>query len=570
LEATSWMRARRPSVHMWAASDMNGGSSLTIDGHPGALLNTLQCLLPSTGTDTSGAHGALTVFCPLTSGHTGAYPLGSVGTQLWLRGDSLVNTSSGLTWRDLSHNAALATGTSTGTPGAGQATHPTFNPSSSNAHGRPTVVVAGFGTVSGGSFPSGGQYLTVPNSVPLEITGALTIAVTVYISDPTLYHSIANKDPGAQGGVGDGPCEFVWRLSTFNEITNVTGLSTNYVWSDSTRITAPGVYTLIWTTDATSNQQVYVNGSPASLFTSHPHAGSTSGSPLLIGRQQNTNQLVGEIVEYIILSTYSTPLQAAALTSYMQDYLDDIGPANNSVIVGGDPEVTYELTFNVLGVVEQKTYTGGTINEQVIVYPGLNNTFFRQGGYPATNNFAIYSLTVSDPPATYYFNSGQSGAGVGGNPTVYPIDYNVTIPVQGGATVTLLGNSVDLVEVANQTDGLGGDPISLPGTNIPQPYNGQWIQLSLVSQTHIPQAIQAMATLDGTSNFSAHCEQKWQVSAALYGDSTVQVYRPDKHLLASANLQGDSMFPQPPGASLPYISEGLRTGVFVLGEAPDN
>jgi hypothetical protein len=144
---------------------------------------------------------------------------------------------------------------------------------------------------------------------------------------------------------------------------------------------------------------------------------------------------------------------------------------NSQVIAinGGDPNVTYNVTLRFRGVIEQKTYVGGT----------NNGAFFQTGGAPAADGYNVYRLTVSNPAQTYYLNRGTSGQLV-----VYGVDYQVTIPIAGGATVTLFADSVDNQEVWNSSTNPPppATPISIPGITSPaQPFNGQFLQMDVVS-----------------------------------------------------------------------------------------
>lgn len=136
--------------------------------------------------------------------------------------------------------------------------------------------------------------------------------------------------------------------------------------------------------------------------------------------------------------------------------------------LSGDPNTIFNVTLRFRGVVEQKTYTGGS----------NDGAFFQTGGTPAADNYNIYSLTVSNPPQTYYVNRGTSGQTL-----TYVIDYEKTIPMAGGATVTLTALSIDNQEIKNQ-DGTGGNPSSIPNVTVPaQPYDGQFVRMDVVSVT---------------------------------------------------------------------------------------
>jgi len=121
---------------------------------------------------------------------------------------------------------------------------------------------------------------------------------------------------------------------------------------------------------------------------------------------------------------------------------------------------SYTVKLHFRGVVEPKTYTGGT----------NDGAYFQTGGSPASDTYNVYELGVSDPPQTYYLNLGAEGI------TVTSIDYEASILVNAGATITLAADPVDGVEINNEND------VVVPGVPPdPQPYNGQFVQMDVVS-----------------------------------------------------------------------------------------
>jgi len=137
-----------------------------------------------------------------------------------------------------------------------------------------------------------------------------------------------------------------------------------------------------------------------------------------------------------------------------------------STVLPGSTVTLYNVTLRFRGVIEQKTYTGGT----------NDGAYFQTGGTPAADNWNIYQLDVSSPAQTFYLNRGTSGQTV-----VYPIDYTKIIQMNGGATITLTALSIDSVEIRNSG---ANPPYSISGiTNPVQPYDGQFIQMGVVSVT---------------------------------------------------------------------------------------
>jgi len=103
--------------------------------------------------------------------------------------------------------------------------------------------------------------------------------------------------------------------------------------------------------------------------------------------------------------------------------------ATSSYEVGGNPSTVYDVDLRVRGVVEMNSYSGGTVYTPTYVYKNAT------GGLTNVNR---YKLIVSDPPATYYLNRGSFS-----EYDITTLDYNVTVPIRGGATISLVADSID-------------------------------------------------------------------------------------------------------------------------------
>lgn len=131
--------------------------------------------------------------------------------------------------------------------------------------------------------------------------------------------------------------------------------------------------------------------------------------------------------------------------------------------MGGDAATTYQVALRFRGVVEQKTYEGGTAYD-----------YFYVGGLPPTDGYNVYQMHVTNPEGDYYLNAGTSGI-----ERSWLIDYEQTIPINGGATVTLTADAQDGAEIKN-VDG-DGAPIVVPEiAPAPAAYNGQFVQMDVV------------------------------------------------------------------------------------------
>jgi hypothetical protein len=128
----------------------------------------------------------------------------------------------------------------------------------------------------------------------------------------------------------------------------------------------------------------------------------------------------------------------------------------------GKAGTLYNVTLHVRGIVEPKNFTGGEVQHD----------HFQSGGTPVKNDYNFYSLRVSDPEATYTFNRNEQKVGH----YTFVIDYRVTIPIRGGATVTMGAYDSNDVAIANhQRLVVDGVPPA------PQPFDGQFFQLDVES-----------------------------------------------------------------------------------------
>jgi hypothetical protein len=129
---------------------------------------------------------------------------------------------------------------------------------------------------------------------------------------------------------------------------------------------------------------------------------------------------------------------------------------------GGDPDVVYQVTLHVRGVVEPKNFVGGDVQFE----------HFQSGGTPVKNDYNFYNIEVSDPRAVYTVNRHADKVGH----YTFPIDYLVTIPIRGGATFTMGAYDSNDVAIANHqrhvVKGTAPDP---------QPFDGQFFQLDVQS-----------------------------------------------------------------------------------------
>lgn len=134
------------------------------------------------------------------------------------------------------------------------------------------------------------------------------------------------------------------------------------------------------------------------------------------------------------------------------------------VPVGGDVDVVYAVTVRIRGVMERGSYAGGTANGA-----------WYAGGAPDNDYLTVAELRVSAPAGHYYVNQVATGGGL------HAFDYQATVPIAGGAEVSLFMSALDGREVADATSG------AIAGvTTVPSPYLGQFAQLDVVDVAVAP------------------------------------------------------------------------------------
>ena len=140
-----------------------------------------------------------------------------------------------------------------------------------------------------------------------------------------------------------------------------------------------------------------------------------------------------------------------------------------SVVFGGDPATTYLLKLRVRGIWEPTFISGGEAPDAELP--------FKIGGEVAEGNaidYQQYFITVSDPDETYWLNDYQYTAH-----DIHKADYEIEIPVVGGASVTVVMNDGNEREIANYPEEIFAD---MPPYD-QEPTLGQLLQLEVVSVT---------------------------------------------------------------------------------------
>ena len=154
-----------------------------------------------------------------------------------------------------------------------------------------------------------------------------------------------------------------------------------------------------------------------------------------------------------------------------------------SATVAGTTGVTYDVTAHFRGVIEQKTYSNGCQDQSWL-----------SGGDDNGDSYNVYELSISSPPQHYFLNAGASSI-----THCWVIDYEKTFRADAGATVTLFAASKDNQEIRNID--ANGQPLTVAGTTVQQPYDGQFIEMDVVSV--VPDPVASGATLGTAGPTSA-------------------------------------------------------------------
>ena len=147
-------------------------------------------------------------------------------------------------------------------------------------------------------------------------------------------------------------------------------------------------------------------------------------------------------------------------------------PIYRSLTFGGQSGTVYDLTLRFRGVVEPKTYTGGT--------PAGDNFYI--GGTPSPSNFNVYGFTVSAPlPAVEYYLNFEPVRGE--RDYILTFDYQKTIPVEGGATITLIAYTLQcgLLRNCRSFATTACEPLVVDSLMPPAEPNGHVIQVDVIS-----------------------------------------------------------------------------------------
>ncbi len=152
-------------------------------------------------------------------------------------------------------------------------------------------------------------------------------------------------------------------------------------------------------------------------------------------------------------------------------------PPDQIAQLKGNFQQVYAVTVLIRGVAELANYIGG------IVIGGTNGMMKNGGVYDNSGLLAghnLYSLSVSNPAATYFLN--QWDGIVDPNPC-YVVRYSAIVLMKAGATISLHCDGINGTEATNMgnlvvTPLMGEPPIN---PSVIQPINGQFAQLDVLT-----------------------------------------------------------------------------------------
>lgn len=132
---------------------------------------------------------------------------------------------------------------------------------------------------------------------------------------------------------------------------------------------------------------------------------------------------------------------------------------------GGEAGKRYQVTLRFRGVVEPMMYKGGK----------KDGDYFYIGGEPNNGTYNIYKIDISSPKSHFFLNR-QDKVGH----KIFTIDYEKTIEIEAGATVTLSGDGQNGRLITNFKKLVVPDVAPAP-----KPFHGQFVQMDVVKVVEV-------------------------------------------------------------------------------------
>jgi hypothetical protein len=217
-------------------------------------------------------------------------------------------------------------------------------------------------------------------------------------------------------------------------------------------------------------------GSPASGGT----AGAGGAAGIAGGETQPLDQVPGELGTFrfempcaFAHDNVNSPLPAQCAST--RDVCNVVGDGNGQhatrivpIRIGGDPNLVYEFSLRIRGVIEPKQYPGAT---QLFGTPKVTPLFVGLGGQPDTTQFNIWRLTIADPPQTLYLNDALNSP----SHRVEIIDGQFPVQARGQTKVEFYFDDLNTGQIRNCTQYTVPDIPPYPSF-----FDGNFFQLDLV------------------------------------------------------------------------------------------
>ncbi len=156
---------------------------------------------------------------------------------------------------------------------------------------------------------------------------------------------------------------------------------------------------------------------------------------------------------------------------YLCCYIDQtierkrLPPLDKDLSFGGESGKVYDVTLRVRGVVENRDYGAGGTKQ---------GDWVRVGGVrPAPSAIHVFGIATHDPELNYFLNSWNDTSDLA---RIIAVDYQVTIPIKGGAKVRVFEYD-DIGKIWKNAEGLKVEGIA----PYPDAFEGQFLQLNVVS-----------------------------------------------------------------------------------------
>jgi hypothetical protein len=140
------------------------------------------------------------------------------------------------------------------------------------------------------------------------------------------------------------------------------------------------------------------------------------------------------------------------------------------VTIGGKPGVVYDVRLRVRGLFEPTTIRDGETPVEV-------NPFFKIGGTIQARDWSAWHIEVSDPKQTYWLNHYPKVGHL-----IYKEDFQATIPMAAGATVTVRVVDGNDRQMDNAETGRADRMQIIDGVT-EKPLDGQMLRLDVMRVT---------------------------------------------------------------------------------------